>query len=61
VFTAFAFAAIALIPGLPSRAVVVLVILAVFLPLGWARVLDSDERAQVRGIALRATARFRLA
>jgi O-antigen/teichoic acid export membrane protein len=61
VFAAIAFAASALLPGLASRASVVLLALAAFVALGWARVLDADERAYARGIAQRATARFRIA
>ena len=58
---AIAFAASALLPGLPSRAAVVLISLVVFVALGWTRVLDANERAYARDIVLRATARFRIA
>jgi O-antigen/teichoic acid export membrane protein len=60
-FAAIAFAAAALLPGLPSRAAVVLLVLVAFVALGWTRLLDDDERAYVRGIAMRATTRIRTA
>ena len=41
--------------------VLVLVALAAFVALAWTRVLDNEERAYAREIALRATARFRIA
>jgi O-antigen/teichoic acid export membrane protein len=61
VFAAIAFAAAALLPGLPSRAFLVLLVLVAFVFLGWTRLLDGDARAYVRDIALRATARIRVA
>jgi O-antigen/teichoic acid export membrane protein len=61
VFATFAFAAAALVPGLASRTMVVLVTLAAFVALGWTRVLDRDERAYARNIVHRASARFRIA
>ena len=60
-FAAVAFAAVALSPGLATRATVVLLTLVAFAALAWARVLDADERAYVRDATLRATARFRIA
>ena len=60
-FTASAFAAVAFIPGLSSRVVVVIAALLAFGGLGWTRLLDSDDRSYIRGIMMRASARFRIA
>jgi O-antigen/teichoic acid export membrane protein len=57
-FAAIAFTAAAMLPGLAARVVVVVFALAAFVTLAWTRVLDNDERAYAREIALRATARF---
>ena len=58
---AIAFTAAAVLPGLAARVVAVVFSLAVFVALAWTRVLDNKERAYAREIALRATARFRIA
>jgi O-antigen/teichoic acid export membrane protein len=58
---ASAFAAPVLISGLSSRTAVVAMTLAAFARLGWSYMLDHEERAYVRHLATRATARFRVA
>ena len=60
-FAAIAFAASALLPGLAARTAVVVFSLLGFVALAWTRILDNEERAYAREIALRATARFRIA
>jgi len=62
--TALATAAVvaaALMPGLSSRIIVVATALAAFAGLGWTHMLDSDDRSYVRGLVVRASARFRVA
>jgi hypothetical protein len=56
-----ALVATALMPGLSSRIIVVATALAVFAGLGWTHMLDSDDRSYVRGLVVRASARFRVA
>ena len=60
-FAAITFTAAAVLPGLAARVVAVVFALAAFVALAWTRVLDNEERAYAREIALRATARFRIA
>jgi hypothetical protein len=60
-FAASAFAAVAFVPGLSSRVVIVVAVLAAFGVLGWTHMLDADDRSYIRGIAVRASARFRVA
>jgi O-antigen/teichoic acid export membrane protein len=60
-FAALAFAAVAFIPRLSSRAVVVVAALLAVAVLGWNHMLDSDDRSYIRGIVVRASARFRVA
>lgn len=60
-FVIIAFTASALLAGLAARAAVVVFALAAFVVLAWTRVLDNEERAYAREVALRATARFRIA
>jgi O-antigen/teichoic acid export membrane protein len=60
-FAASAFAAAAFIPGLSSRVVLVVAALAAFGVLGWTHMLDPDDRSYIRGLATRASARFRVA
>jgi O-antigen/teichoic acid export membrane protein len=56
-----ALVAAALMPGLSSRVIVVVTALTVFAGLGWTHMLDSDDRSYVRGLVVRASARFRVA
>jgi len=60
-FAAAAFAAAAFVPGLSSRVIVVVAALTAFGALGWTRMLDADDRAYIKGLATRASARFRVA
>jgi len=60
-FAASTFVAAALIPGLATRAVMVVVALAAFGVLGWTHMIDADDRSYIRGIMSRASARFRIA
>jgi len=60
-FAASTFVAAALIPGLATRAVMVVVALAAFGVLGWTHILDADDRSYILGIMSRASARFRIA
>jgi len=60
-FAASAFAAAAFVPGLSSRVVIVVAALAAFGVLGWTQMLDPDDRSYIRGLATRASARFRVA
>jgi O-antigen/teichoic acid export membrane protein len=55
-FSASAFAAAALVPGLSSRVVVVVAVLVAFGVLGWTHMLDIDDRSYIRGLAVRALA-----
>jgi len=56
-----ALVAAALMPGLSSRIIVVATALAAFAGLGWTHMLDSDDRSYLRGLVVRASARFRVA
>jgi hypothetical protein len=60
-FAAAALTGAAFVPGLSSRVVVVATALAAFGMLGWTHMLDSDDRSYIRSIAVRASARFRVA
>jgi O-antigen/teichoic acid export membrane protein len=54
-------AAAAIIPSLSTRAVAVVIMLSAFGVLGWIHMLDPEDRSFVRRLAMRATARFRIA
>jgi O-antigen/teichoic acid export membrane protein len=60
-FAVSAFAAAAFVPGLSSRVVIVVAALAAFGVLGWTHMLDADDRSYIRGLAVRASAHFRVA
>lgn len=56
-----ALVAAAVVPSLSSRIVVAVTALAAFTGLGWTHMLDSDDRSYIRGLVVRASARFRVA
>jgi hypothetical protein len=60
-FAASAFAASAFVSGLSSRVAIVVAALAAFAVTGWTYMLDGQDRSYIRGLAVRASARFRVA